>query len=89
MTKQGRPADKDKYVSAVLNLLTKGSDREDATDLMVTGLNKMTCLELATIACRLGYRSENLPSRTKAQRDRIDIIKTSVVNFEERGHSIV
>ena len=85
MTKKGRPADKDKYVGVVLNLLTRGSDRKDATDLISAGLNKMTCLELATIACKLGYRSENLPSRTQAQRDRINTI-TSVVNFEERRH---
>ena len=51
-------------------------------DLMAAGLNKMTCLELSVIACRLGYQSEDLPSRTKAQKDRIEIIENSVVNFE-------
>ena len=86
MIKKGRPADKDKYVHIVLDLLIRkqsSSLTPFMMDLMAVGLNKMTCLELAVIACRLGYQAEYLPSRTEAQRDRIEIIENSVVNFEE------
>ena len=87
MNKKGRPADKDEYVNIVLNLLTQKANRKNlncfTVDLMAGGLNKMTCLELAIIGCRLGYQPEDLPSRTNAQRDRIEIIENSVVNFEE------
>ena len=87
MNKKGRPADKDEYVRIVLNLLTQKANRNNlscfAVDLMAIGLNKMTCLELAIIACRLGCQSEDLPSRTSAQQGRIEIIENSVVNFEE------
>ena len=87
MNKKGRPADKDEYVNIVLNLLIQKANREDSNcftvDLMASGLNKMTCLELAIIACRLGYQSEDLPSRTSAQRDRIEIIENSVAIFED------
>ena len=86
MNKKGRPADKDEYVSIVMKLLFRKELpvlTPFMVDLMAAGLNKMTCLELAVIACRLGYQAEHLPNRTKAQRDRIEIIENSVVNFEE------
>ena len=86
MNKKGRPADKDEYVRIVLDLLIRKELpvlTPFMVDLMAAGLNKMTCLELAVIACRLNYRAEHLPNRTKAQRDRIEIIENSVVNFEE------
>jgi hypothetical protein len=63
MIKKGRPADKDKYVHIVLDLLIRkqsSSLTPFMMDLMAVGLNKMTCLELAVIACRLGYQAEYL-----------------------------
>ena len=87
MNKKGRPADKDEYVRIVLDLLIRKQSSPMCSmwtcDLMTIGLNKMTCLELATIACRLGHQSEKLPNRTKAQRGRIEIIENSVAIFEE------
>ena len=82
MSKKGRPADKDEYLNIVLNIMDSGPSHTFASDLLDSGFSKMTCLELALVACKLGYQSEELPNRTEAQRDRIEIIENSVVNFE-------
>ena len=78
MKQKGRPADKDEYLNIVLNIMTDHSHGEQSCDLLDTGFSKMTCVELALVACQLGYRPKDLPSRTKAQKDRIEIIENFV-----------
>ena len=48
MNKKGRPADKDEYLSIVMNIMSDSSRLNDlASDLLDNGFSKMTCLELA------------------------------------------
>ena len=78
MSKKGRPADKDDYLNIVLNIMSDDSRLSTlASDLLDRGFSKMTCLELALVACRLGHQTEDLPSKTKAQRDRMEIVKNT------------
>ncbi len=84
MNKKGRPADKDEYLSIVMNIMSDSSRLNDlASDLLDNGFSKMTCLELALVACRLGCQTEDLPSKTKAQRDRVEIVKNTFAIYDK------
>ena len=83
MSKKGRPADKDDYLNIVLNIMSDNSELNTlASDLLDSGFSKMTCLELALVACRLGHQAEDLPSKTKAQRDRVEIVKNTFAIYD-------
>ena len=84
MSKKGRPADKEDYLSIVLNIMSDNSQLSTlASDLLDSGFGKMTCLELALVACRLGHQAEDLPSKTKAQRDRLEIVKNTFAIYAD------
>ena len=84
MSKKGRPADKEDYLNIVLNIMSDNSELSTlASDLLDSGFSTMTCLELALAACRLGHQTEDLPSKTKAQRDRVEIVKNTFAIYDD------
>ena len=84
MSKKGRPADKEDYLNIVLNIMSDNSELSTlASDLLDSGFSKMTCLELALVACRLGHQTEDLPNKTKAQRGRVEIVKNTFAIYDD------